>query len=340
MRLSKIRFLCFLFSVFVIFTGSLSARGAGENRRNILTIYGIKGSSGLGIIRMFENPPQAEGFDIRLEALAQADLVAARFISGEALVGILPPNIAAKIASSLGNIQVAAVTGNGMLNLLSSDPDIGSIEDLRGKRVEIAGAGATPEYVFKRILMDRGIDPEKDITLGSNLAYPEIAQALISGRISTALIPEPFATMALRGRSQAGQANESEALPVIRQIGNIQEEWKNRYNSDYPMTVLAVNKKFASGNPSAMTAILQSLEDSIRWIVSNPEEAGELAEKHNMGFPQESAALAIPRSNYIFISAVSARPSLEALFRVFLDFSPQSIGGALPEDDFYYQPKS
>jgi NitT/TauT family transport system substrate-binding protein len=54
----------------------------------------------VGIISLFEHPPQIPGFDVKIEALAQQDLMAARFISGEAKVGILPPNMAAKIASS------------------------------------------------------------------------------------------------------------------------------------------------------------------------------------------------------------------------------------------------
>jgi NitT/TauT family transport system substrate-binding protein len=40
----------------------------------------------------------------------------------------------------------------------------------------------------------------------------------------------------------------------------------------------------------------------------------------------------------VFIPAQEARPDLEALFKVFLDFAPASIGGSLPGEDFYYKP--
>jgi NitT/TauT family transport system substrate-binding protein len=59
-------------------------------------------------------------------------------------------------------------------------------------------------------------------------------------------------------------------------------------------------------------------------------------EKHDFGLKAAVAAAAIPRSNYVFIPAAEARPSVEALFRVFLQFSPDSIGGGLPGDLFYY----
>ncbi|MDR1862304.1 MAG: ABC transporter substrate-binding protein, partial [Treponema sp.] len=121
--------------------GVLHARPSSEAAGKDITIYGLKGPSGIGMIRLFEDPPQIRGFNVKVEALAQADLMAARFISGEARVGILPPNVAAKIASSGKNIKIAAVIGAGMLSLLSADPEVRSIEDLRGKTVEVAGQG-------------------------------------------------------------------------------------------------------------------------------------------------------------------------------------------------------
>jgi NitT/TauT family transport system substrate-binding protein len=295
-----------------------------ETGNKVLTIYGLRGPSGLGMIQLFETPPQIEGFDLRIEALASSDLVAARFIAGEAQIGILPPDRVAKIAASGINIKTAAVIGMGMLSLLTSDPQVNNIQDLRGKTVEVAGQGTTPEYVLRRILFNHGLRPGTDIRLGFSLAPPEIAQSLIAGRISTALIPEPFATMALAGK------------PDLRHIADIQNEWRTITGTEnYPITVLAVNGDFAAQNPSALSIILSALEDSIKWVVSHPAEAGILAEKHNLGFPSAAAALAIPRSNYVFIPAREARASMESLFAFFLEFSPESIGGNLPADSFY-----
>jgi len=292
--------------------------------KNSLVIYGIRGPSGLGMIRLFEEPPAVPGFNVRVEALAQADLLAARFIAGDAKIGILPPNMAAKIASSGKNIKAAAVVGMGMLSLLTFDPQIVRIGDLAGKTVEAAGQGASPDYVFRRILLHHGLTPDVDVKLGFSLAYPEIAQSLIAGRISTALLPEPFASMALAGR------------PDLRQITDIQNEWRLITGGDnFPMTVLAVDGDFADSNPEALRIIMSELEKSINWTIGHPVEAGSLSEKHGLGFPPGAAAAAVPKSNYVFIPALAARSSLENLYRVFLEFSPVSIGGRLPADDFY-----
>ncbi|MDR1128063.1 MAG: ABC transporter substrate-binding protein [Treponema sp.] len=291
-----------------------------------LVINAIRGPSGVGMIGLFENPPEIPGYDVSIEAAGQADIIAAKFISGEAKVGVLPPNVAAKIASSGKNIQIAAIVGAGMMSLISGDPSVQGIGDLKGKTVEAAGQGATPEYVFRHILKARGIDPDRDLRLTFTLAYPEIAQSLIAGRLGLALLVEPFATMALRGN------------PALRQVGDIQEEWAlSGGNSNYPMTALVVDGDFARENRNAVGVILAAYKNSTEWVVAHPAEAGRLVEKFELGLRAPVVEAAVPRSNYVFQSAREARPAIESLFRVFLENDPASIGGKLPESGFYYE---
>jgi NitT/TauT family transport system substrate-binding protein len=312
-----------LIIVFSLTAALLPAKAANE-----VTVYGLKGTSGVGMIRLFEDPPHAANYAIDVQALAQSNLMAAKFISGEAKIGILPPDVAAKIASSGVKIQAAAVTGTGMLSLLSTDPSIRSFDDLGGREIQVTGQGATPDYVFRKILISRGIDPDRDVTLNYSLAYPEIAQALIAGRVSLALLPEPFATMARQGNSR------------ITAIGDIQQEWIRLNGSsaaNYPITVLVVDGNYAAANRELVNMILDRVKDSIEWVTANPSVAGQLVEKHDLGLKAAVVRDAVPSSNYVFIPAQEARPSLEALFQVFLEFSPVSIGGKLPGDDFYYR---
>jgi len=309
---------------FFFLSGFLHARGVGESGVKPLTIYGIKGSSGVGIVRLFEQPPQIPGFDVKVEALAQADLMAARFISGEARVGILPPNMAAKIASSGKDLRAAAIIGNGMLGLLSSDAGVRNLADLRGKTVEIAGQGATPEFVFRKILEFNGLTPDRDVALGYSMAPPEIAQSLIAGKISIALLPEPFATMALTGK------------PDLVSVVDIQQEWiRAGGGENFPMTLLVVDGAFADENPGAVKEILNAVKSSNEWVKAHPAEAGNLVEKHELGLRAPVVAAAVPKSNYVFIPAGEGRAAIEALFNLFLAYAPASIGGALPGDRFY-----
>ena len=305
--------------------GFASGKKTAEPAPAPLTIYGLKGPSGVGMIRLFETPPEISGMSVSVEALASGDLMAARFIAGEAKVGILPSNVAAKIAASGKPVQLAAVTGLGMLSLLSSDPAVRTISDLRGKSIAVAGQGAVPDYVFRKILTTYQINPETDVKLDYSLAYPEIAQSLIAGRIDLALIPEPFATMARQGAAS------------LVQVGDIQAEWeKAGGQGNYPITVLVVDARFANENRDGMKTILSAVKDSIEWVKANPAEAGALVEKHDLGLRAPVVTASVPRSNFAFIDAKAARPTLTALYKTLLEFAPDSIGGRLPDDSFYY----
>ena len=310
-----------LFSVLALYIFGLANLFA----QNIpITVYTLKGPSGVGMVRLFSEPPQASGYSFSIEALAQADLMAAKFLSGEAQVGILPPNVAAKIATSGKDISVAAVIGQGMLKLISADPSVKTIGDLKDKVVEVAGQGATPDYVFRRILRFYKLFPGSDVQLSYSLAYPEIAQSLIAGKVSLALLPEPFATMALAGNKN------------LQVVGDIQKEWVKAGGSDnYPMTVLVVSRDLAQKYPVAVKAIYDSVQNSIQWVSAHPADAGLLVERYNLGIKAPVAAAAIPKSSYVFIPAPQARSSLESLFQAFLEYAPQSIGGKLPADNFY-----
>jgi NitT/TauT family transport system substrate-binding protein len=304
-----------------VFAGSKTDVVSGGEKP--LTIYALKGPSGVGLAKIFETKPVIPGFAVELEALPSADLMAARIISGEALIGVLPANTAAKIVAGGIKYKVAAVIGNGMIALLSSDASIKNIEGLRGKKVAVAGHGAVPEYVFRKILGEHGLG-EADVSLDFSLVYPEIAAALIAGRIDTALLPEPFAEMARNGN------------PKIVDVVSIDAEWKSATGKDtYPLTVVVVESEFARNNPKAVEVFLKAVEDSQKWVVGHPKEAGQLVESLEWGLKANVVAGAIPKSAYTFKTAKEARGEMEALFEVLLNYAPESIGGAMPKDEFY-----
>ncbi|MDR0540057.1 MAG: ABC transporter substrate-binding protein [Spirochaetaceae bacterium] len=312
-------------AVHILFLGAFLA-GAAAHAETEFTVYAIKGPSGVALVELFEKPLAVPGFTIKMDLLADSGQMAARMISGEIKAGILPPNIAAKIAASGKPLQIAAVTGNGMLSLLSAAPGIQSVKDLKGITVFVAGQGAVPEYVFRKVLEKNGLQPDKDVKLDFSLAYPEIAQSLIAKRIQAAVLPEPFSTMAMQSNA------------AIRRISALETEWgRISGQPNYPMTVLAVNAEFARQNPALIKALLGRVKESIAWVTAHPEQAGILSEKYGLGITKTAAASSVPRSNFVYQDAMQAKPALEALFKAFLDFAPSSIGGKMPDGSFYYK---
>jgi NitT/TauT family transport system substrate-binding protein len=271
--------------------------------------------------------------------------MAARLISGEAKIGVLPPNTAAKIAFSGKRLRVAAVLGNGMLALLSNNGDVKDVASLRGRKIAVAGHGAVPEYVFRKILESNGLLWEKDMTPDFSLTYPEIAAGLIAGRVETALLPEPFASMARTGSPASTGSSASTGKPSLHDVFDVQAEWAKAAGSsgaNYPISVLVVDGDFADEHPAAVGALLAAARSSQEWVLANPKEAGALVESLGWGLKAGVVSAAIPKSNYVFEPALAARPALEDLFRAFLEYAPEAISSkenpSLPPDSFYYRP--
>ncbi len=293
-----------------------------------LRVSALVGPSGIGMAPMFANPPIIPGIaETTFEAAPSVDALIPKLIKGEVDIGILPPNVAAKINSlHPESFLVCAVVGNGMLSVVTTDQSLTSPAGLKEKKVVVAGQGSTPEYVFRTLLDYHNI--EKNVTLDFSLPTPEIAAALISGKIDYAVLPEPFATVAVMNGKKAGVQ--------VRRGWSLVDGWREAgYGSDFPMTLCVVRKDIFESHPDAVRVFLAEYRKSIEWVLRNPQEAGPLVEAAGLGLKAQIAEQAIPVCNFVFIPAHEAQEQIEGLLSVFLKFSPDSIGGKLPEDAFY-----
>ena len=102
---------------------------------------------------------------------------------------------------------------------------------------------------------------------------------------------------------------------------------------------MVVRADFAKENPRLVQSLLKEYDKSVSWTIKNPGKAGALVEKHSLGLQAEIVEKAIPVSNYTFIPADTAKNSIEELLQLFLDNEKTSIGGKLPEEEFYYKTK-
>ena len=219
-----------------------------------ISVGALKGPSGIGMVRLFESlAPAPDGSVFKLVPVASADLMTAKLISGEYDAGVLPVNVAAKLYESGIGIALAAIVGDGMVSFLSLDPSVRSLVDLKGKRIFVAGQGATPDFLFRRLLKGAGLDPATDLTLDYSLPYPEAALALAAGKISYAVLPEPFATMALLASPRLASPLDIGALWRI-QTGQ----------SDYPMTAFVVSRKLARERHGAVAQLLKDMRHRSR----------------------------------------------------------------------------
>ncbi|HPE89030.1 MAG TPA: ABC transporter substrate-binding protein [Spirochaetia bacterium] len=291
----------------------------------VVRVGALKGPSGIGMIGLFEDPPALpQAATAAFEAVPSADAMAAKLLSGELDAAVLPVNMAAKLYNAGLGYRLVAVVGNGMVKLVTTDPSLSSPADLRGRELYVAGQGATPEFLMRTVLPEVGLDPERDLRMVFNMPYPEMAASLVAGRIDSAVLPEPFATLALSG-------NRDAAVPF-----SLTELWRRATGQDdYPMTVFVVRASLIDERPAAVAALAAAYESSIRSTIADPAAAGTLVEKHGMGLKAPVAAAAIPACAFTFVAAPEARSAVEALLSVFIAAVPASVGGKLPDDAWY-----
>jgi len=293
-----------------------------------LAIGAFRGPTAVGLVQVIsEGLNLPGGGTVEFELVGAPDVMIARLVNQEVDLAVLPANLAARLYNGGQSLVLAAITGTGMLSVLSTDSSIATTTDLRGRQVHVTGQGSTPDYVLKAILQSEGLVPGADLTLDFSMSYPEITASLAAGRIETAVLPEPFSTMA---RMQN---------PQVMKVLDLQEAWAEIPGNarDYPMTALVVRRQVWEYRPEDVDAFLTAYARSLQWVQDNPDDAGALVGSLDIGIPGPVAARAIPTSGYSYLSAAlpSTRELAEGLFEVLFELEPASIGGKLPDSGFY-----
>lgn len=293
-----------------------------------LKVAVLRGPTALSMVQMLDARPSL-GENVQAEYIIEQspDTLNAKLLTGEIAMATIPTNMAAKLYNKGVNYQLAAMNTWGVLYVVTNGDVVESWSDLKGKNIDNSGQGAATDVVFRYLLSKNGIDPEKDVTIKYVPSPAEQAQLAIAGKSDITVLPEPWVSTVL---------NKNKDLKLAL---DMQQEWVRINGADVPFaqTCLVVNADFAKNNPAVVTKFLEEYAAAIDWVNKNPAAAGELIKKQDIGIPADVAAAAIPRCNLRYMSAIDAKPAVEKYLQVLLDFSPDSIGGKLPDAKFYYQ---
>ena len=296
-----------------------------EKKTQVLNAAILSGPSCIPVCKIVENPV-IDDIQINFEKFATPQNLLPKLVKKEIDLAFLPVNVAAKVFNTANkNIVCLAVTGNGNIFLITKDTKVNKISDLSGKKVQVAGQGATPDYLFRYLLKQNEIN-DNEIFLDYSVPNAQIAAQLISEKIDYAVVPEPFVTIA-KTKSKD-----------VRVAVDFQQEYKffSDGNQNYPLTVMIARKEFAQNNQEIIEKFLKEYEKSFEWTLKNPAAAGKLCETLDFSLAANVVAKSIPNSNYTFIRAVEAKTQIEELLTIFMNLDKASVGQVLPSDDFYF----
>ena len=188
--------------------------------------------------------------------------------------------------------------------------------------------GATAEYALNYILSENGIDPSADVTIEWKSEHAECLSALLAEEGAVAMLPQPFVTTA---------QTKSDAIRVAL---DLTEEWDAlQAEAEAPSALLTgvvvARKSFVEENPEAVAAFLDHYKASVDYVNANTAEAAQLVGQYGI-VTAEVAEKALPACNIVYIDGEEMKEKLSGYLAVLLEQNPQSVGGQLPADDFYY----
>lgn len=296
-----------------------------------VNVMALKGPTAMGMVELMDDADSGnvDTENYSFEIAASADEVTPKLIQGETDIAAVPANLASVLYNKTeGQIQVLAVNTLGVLYIVENGDSIHSVSDLAGRTIYASGKGSTPEYALNFILEKNGLTPGTDVTIEWKSEHSECVSALAQDPEGIAMLPQPFVTTA-----QAKNPNLKVALDLTEEWDKVMENEETK--SSLLTGVVVVRKEFAEENPEAVEDFMDRYADSVKYVNDNVEEAAKLVGNYDI-VTEDVAVKAIPECNIVCITGEDMKEQLSGYLAVLKDANPESIGGELPGDDFYY----
>jgi NitT/TauT family transport system substrate-binding protein len=306
-------------------------KGTGSDTANNETtvnvrIASLKGPTSIGMLKLHkENPSLGNNVSSSYEIVPSPDIMVSKILSNEVQVAALPTNVAAKLYNKGSGYRIAAITGYGVLYLLQQTSDIKTWDDLKGKKINVISKGSTPDVALRYLLEKNGLNALSDVSLDYTLEQVELSQLMIAGKADLAILPEPFVTMITKKN------------PKVTIAFDIEQQWEKAGNGDpMPMSCVVINGDFADKHREIVDEFLKQYQQSTIWATGNIKDASLLVEEFKLGMDAATAEEAIPRCNIRFTTLNDSKEIIKNYINTILEFSPEDVGGKMPDENFYY----
>lgn len=293
-----------------------------------IRIGALKGPTSMGLLFLMNDESiNQSGINYEFQMATAADELLPLMVKGELDVALVPANVASVLyAKTEGGVSVIDVNTLGVLYMVSGDSSYQNITDLAGKTIYLTGKGTTPDYVLRYVLAENGI-AAGDYTLEYKSEATEVAAVLAEQPDAIGLLPQPFVTAACA---------QNEALQVVF---NMNEEWNKVQGHGMVTGVTVVRNAFLQENEEAVKAFLGEHAASAKAINDDPETGAKYAVEAGIVAKEPIAQKAIPNCNITCVTGEEMKNAVSGYLEVLYNQAPESVGGALPGDEFYFMEK-
>ena len=300
--------------------------GALAEEETAVRVASMMGPTSMGLVKLMndnENGASAQKYDFTL--VGTANEIVPLLTRGELDIAMVPCNLASIVYNNTHAIQVAAVNTLGVLYIVENGETINSVADLKGKVIFSTGKGTTPEFALNYILDKNGLDPQTDLTIEYKSEAAEVLAAMTNDSAAVGVLPQPYATAALI-------QNEN-----LRVALNLTEEWDAVSEDSRMITgVCVVRSEFIEKNPEAVKTFLGEYADSVAFVGEDPAQAAQWIADKGIVAKAAIAEKALPACNIVCLTGEEMKSAVSGYLSVLESQNPEAVGGAVPDDAFYY----
>lgn len=317
----------FLLMIVLLFGCSRSSNitTSEEKVQNTITVSAPKTAATIPLLRMIDSNALGAGVKIDLQLFGDLEKLMVIAVREDYGFLILPIHTAAVLYNKDVNVKLMHVSVWGGFYLSSTDVDCQQWQDLKGQQLYLPNKGSVPDILARYFLEENGLKMGENLEI-INTTYPQIAQLFKMEKIKYAVDGEPFAT------------SNKTYVQNYRVILDFCEEWKKTSGDKYslPAYGVVVNEDFLKENQAFVKIFNREYSRAVQWTSANPAEAGILAEKY-LNLNSKLITKAIPGLNFSYQLALNAKMTIEKYYDVLFNSKPESIGGKVPNENFYYQ---
>lgn len=290
----------------------------------------LKGPTSMGLVQLMNQHENGEALgSYEFTMVTAADELLGKMVNGDLDIALIPANVSSVLYNKTqGGISVIDINTLGVLDVVASDDTIQSVADLKGKTIYLTGKGTTPDYVFHYLLGENGLT-DADVTLEFKSEAAEVAAILKEQPEAIGVLPQPFVTAACA---------QNENLSIVLDLTKEWQAVQGDGGSQLVTGVTVVRNAFLQEQQPAVDLFLQEHGVSSAFANEDPEQASQWIADAGIIEKAQVAQKALPYCNITCITGEEMKSALSGYLQVLADQDPASIGGKLPEDDFYYLP--
>ncbi len=300
----------------------------------------LKGATGIGAVKLKKDADTnvTEGiYKVDFYETTNVQALTADVLNGTVNIAALPINAAAALYNkSEGKVQIIAANALGVLSIIGKD-DLSSVADLKGKTLHTVQKANTPEYIINFLLEKNGLtpinDPETELPQnGVRVLFysdPNAAAAAMLKDGGYAMLPEPATTATLAKNNNAG----------VKLLLNVTEEWDKVCNTKLIQGCLVVNTDYAKAHSTEVAKFLEEYAKTVNYVKENTSSAAELVVEYGLIAAKPMAEQSLPRCGITCMTGGEMKTAVSEMLSVLHNANAASVGGKLPDDNFYYGAK-